>query len=55
MADWTESIWNLPLPQLKALYLHYLNAYDQQTWQGSDLSWGATTHKITCPFDHVIL
>ena len=55
MADWSESIWSLPLQQLKTLYLHYHNAYGHQIWQGGDLPWGAPIHKITWPFDHVIL
>ena len=40
---------------MKTLYLHYHNAYGHQTGQDSDLSGGAPTHKVTWPFDHVIL
>ena len=36
-------------------YPHYHNAYGHQPWQGGDLSLGALTHKITWPFDHVVL
>ena len=32
-----------------------INAYDQQTWQGGDLQWGAVTYKIKWSFDHVAL
>ena len=53
MADWIESIWNLPLQQLKT-YLHYHNAYGHQIWQGGDLAWGAPTHKVTRTFYHAI-
>ena len=35
--------------------LPHHNGYDQQTWQDGDLSWGAPTHKVTWPFDHVVL
>ena len=31
MVDSSESIWNLPLQQLKTLYLHYHNAYGHHT------------------------
>ena len=39
----------------KKAYLHYHNGYGCQTWQSCDLPWGATTHKIIWPFDHVVL
>ena len=31
------------------------SAYDQQTWQDSDLPWGAPTHNVTRPFGHAAL
>ena len=55
MVDWSESIWVIPLQQLKALYLHYHNAYGYQTWQGCDLPRGTPTHEITRLFDHIVL
>ena len=39
---------------LKVLYLNYHNSPSHQTWQGGDLSWGGSTHKITWPFDHFV-
>ena len=38
---------DFPLQLLKTLYLHYHNAYGNQTLQGGDLPSGALTHKIT--------
>ena len=37
MVDLSESMWNPVLQPLKALYLHYDNAYGHQTWQGVNL------------------
>ena len=37
MADWSETIMNFPLQQLKTLYLHYYSAYGHQTWLDGDL------------------
>ena len=47
MANWSDSIWNF--------FLNYHDACGCQTWQGGDLPMGAPTHKITRPFDHVVL
>ena len=41
--------------KLKTLYLHYQSAYDHHTWQDSNLPWWAPAHKVTWPFDHVVL
>ena len=49
-----RDIWNLALQPLK-IYIHYCNACGQQTGQGGDLPWEAPTHKVTWPFDHVVL
>ena len=54
MAGWSESIWNL-LQQLKTLYLDFHIDYGYQTWLGGDLPWETPTHKVTWPFDHVVL
>ena len=40
--------------KLKPLYLHYLNAYDQQTGQVGDLPWGALIQIVTWHFNKVI-
>ena len=55
MGDWSESIRNVPLQQVEKLYLYYHSIYGYQTWQGGDLPWSATTHKITLTFDQVVL
>ena len=31
------------------------SVYDHQTWQDGKLLWLAPTHKVTQPFDHVVL
>ena len=36
--DLSGCMWNLALQSLKALCLHYRNAYGQQPWQVYDLS-----------------
>ena len=54
MAGWSESNWDRLLQQQETLYLQYHNDYGHQTWQGSDLSWGGSIHKIVWPFDHVV-
>ena len=41
--------------QTKTIILRYHNAYGQQTWQDGGLFWGAPAHKVTWPFDYVIL
>ena len=41
--------------QPQKTYLHYCNANGHLTWQCDGLPWGAPTHKVTWPFDHVIL
>ena len=43
------------LDKLKHLHLHYHSTYGHQTWQDDDLPWWAPTHKITSPFNHVVL
>ena len=40
--------------KLKPLYLYYYAAYDHQTWQRCDLSWGGTTDKVTWSFGNVL-
>ena len=42
-------------PSTTKTYLQFHNAYGHQTWQGGVLPWGAPTHKVTWPFDHVVL
>ena len=46
MTDLSESMRNLAL-QLKELCLQCHNAYDHQTWKGSDLQGEAPTGKVT--------
>ena len=29
--------------------------YSHQTWRDGDLPWDASTHEVTCSFDHVVL
>ena len=41
--------------KLSTLNHHYHTVYDNQTWQGGDLPWRASTHKIASPFNHVVL
>ena len=41
--------------KLKILKLHYLNTYDHKTWQDGDLRYAASTHKVTWPYNHVVL
>ena len=41
--------------KLKSLYLCYHNPYGLQTWEDGDLPWEASTRKVTCPFDYVVL
>ena len=40
--------------KLKPLYLCHHSIYDRQSWQGSDLPWGAPSHKVTWTLDHGI-
>ena len=41
--------------KLNPLYIHYHNAYGSQTWQGGDIERGASLHKVTRLFVHVVL
>ena len=41
--------------KLKTLYLHYYNAYGHKTWQDDVLPWVTSTHKVTWPFNHLVL
>ena len=41
--------------KLKTLYLYFQTAYDHQTWQYGNLPWWALAHKVTWPFDHLVL
>ena len=41
--------------KLDLLYLYNHKAYGHQTWQGGDLLWEASFHKVTWPFDQVVL
>ena len=43
-----------PCDKLK-LYLHYHSAYDHQTGQDGNLPWWAPAHKVTRPFNQVVL
>ena len=52
MVYFSDSIWNLSLQPVK-LYPGYHNVYGHQNWQSGDLPWGATSRKVTGPFDHV--
>ena len=51
-----STLWSRGLERsranLKRLYLHYHNAYEDQTWMDSDLSWRNATHKVTRNFSH---
>ena len=40
--------------KLKPLYLYYHSAYVHRTWWDGGLLWGARTHKVTWPFNHVL-
>ena len=39
---------------LDLLYLYCNMVYAHQTWQGGDLLWEASIHKITQPFEDVV-
>ena len=41
--------------QTKTIYLHYHNAYGQKAWQDGVLPWATSTHKVTWPYNHVVL
>ena len=36
-------------------HLHYQSAYGHQTWQDGNFPWWASIHKVTWPFDHMVL
>ena len=36
-------------------YLHYRSACDHHSWQDVNLSSGTPAHKVTWPFDHVVM
>ena len=40
--------------KLKTFYLYHHNAYGYQTWQSGYIQLGASFHKVTCPFYHVV-
>ena len=42
------------LDELK-IYLHYDNAYDDETWQDGYIQWEAFFHKVTRSFVNVVL
>ena len=54
MADLSKGMWDIALQPLET-YFCYHNDYGHHTWQGSDLPSGAPTHKISWPFNHVVL
>ena len=54
MADSSESMRNIALQSSKT-YLHYDNAYGNQTYQSGGLPWGTSTDKVIWPFDYVVL
>ena len=39
----------------KPLYLHYHSVYSHQKWQGGDLHWGTSTHKVTQPIKDIVI
>ena len=41
--------------KLNSLYIYYQSGYDDQTWQDVNSPRWTATHKVTRPFDHVIL
>ena len=41
--------------KLKSSYLHYHSTYSGQTYCNGDLPWVTPCHKVTWPFDHVVL
>ena len=41
--------------QIENVYLHCQNVNGHQTWNGSDLPWGFSSHKFKWPFDHMVL
>ena len=41
--------------KLETFYFYYHNAYGHKTWQDDDLSWVTSTHKVTWPYNHVVL
>ena len=41
--------------KLKRSNLYYQSGYDNQIWQDGNLPKWAPTHKVTWPFDHVVL
>ena len=51
-----STLWSRGLKRsranLKWLYLHYHNAYEDKTWMDGDLSWRNATHKATRNFGH---
>ena len=49
-----DVIMSRPRDKLKTS-LHYHSAYGYQTWQDSNLPWWASAHKVTWPFDHMVL
>ena len=48
-------MWSLNLQALKTFYLYCSKICSHQTWQGGDLLLGASTDKVTLPFDHVVV
>ena len=41
--------------KLKSLYLLYRNVYGHKIWQDDDLLWAASTHRVTWPYNHLVL
>ena len=39
----------------KPFYVCFHSAYGHQDWYDGELLWGAPTHKVIWPFDHVVL
>ena len=54
MATLSDSMKNRVLQTLKTFF-HYCIAYGDQTWQDGDLPGDSPAHKITWPFDDVVL
>ena len=49
-----HSLYYRTRKKLGLLYLCYHKASDHQTWQGGDLLWESSTHKVTQPFEIVV-
>ena len=56
MAYLSKGLWNLALQPRRTLYLHFDNAFGNQTQQGGNFYCVAPgTHNVTGQFDYVLL